>query len=78
MLKTMRLLRLLKRVLKTVRVDVDQVLSTRLNLKSKSFRGLKMRVGPLNNCKRGREMEAAASLYYLSLFDLIQTTKYIG
>jgi hypothetical protein len=46
MLKTMRLLRLLKRVLKTLRVDVDQVLSTRLSLKSKSFCGLKMRVGP--------------------------------
>jgi hypothetical protein len=29
-------------------------------------------------CRRGKEMEAAASLYYLSLFDLIQTTKYIG
>jgi hypothetical protein len=27
---------------------------------------------------RGKEMEATASLYYSSLFDLIQTTKYIG
>jgi hypothetical protein len=25
----------------------------------------------------GKKMEAAASLYYLTLFDLIQTTKYI-
>jgi hypothetical protein len=29
-------------------------------------------------CRRGEEMEAAASLYYSSIFDLIQTAKYIG
>jgi hypothetical protein len=28
--------------------------------------------------RRGEEMEAAASLYYLTLFDLIHTAKYIG
>jgi hypothetical protein len=29
-------------------------------------------------CRKEKEMEAAASLYYSSLFDLIQITKYIG
>jgi hypothetical protein len=29
-------------------------------------------------CRRGKEMEAAASLFYSTLFDLIQTAKYIG
>jgi hypothetical protein len=46
--------------------------------KRKSIRWCLVWMLSVKICRKGKEMEAAASLYYSTLFDLIQTTKYIG
>jgi hypothetical protein len=39
---------------------------------------IRTRMACVKICRRGKEMEATASLSYSSFIDLIQTTKYIG